>query len=420
VWGFRVNSSTSVQQTYDASGAYYLGTLFKAGTSTPGLVLAPASNRNFIPSSASGSITSYSSVTTRWTGPAVTGIVLRFPWYFVTSSAVETLVGHGATATASIEYPAGTRTQCVARVGGGTSLTITDGSNLDMTCPVSIPAKTKFWVHIHFDFGAAGTLLSNIILSSTTADRNENNGIDKTMSGTVTANVTAAPGGANGYSPLVAGFIAPTDRGDIAIGDSILASIQEITAGNYVASVDTFGNVGWFDKVWHGLNSAGVWNFSRASSGAFQWSGNMTRRIDCVRGMNACRVINALGHNDLGSSVATLVSNQGIINNLLLPSVKKIIMAKLTPYTTSTDSFITAANQTLVGTNNADYNTAVAAGSISGQTGFIDLMNAFQDQVTGQQIWPYDGVTANKFTPEGVHPNPPAVTQAVSRLAFPT
>jgi hypothetical protein len=335
------------------------------GGGTSSLALAPIGPRNEVGGGASGVAQLLNTAIRHRTGrKPVSGFVLRCPWFFVSSVGVETLIGNGCTATASVEYPPGTFTQAFAAVGGTASMTITDGTAPDFNVAVNIPAGTDFFVHWHSDGGVGGKYPLSVVGSSLFADRQDAGSTDRTMVGGETAIAVAAPGGLTSYSPVVLGFIDASEPSYIGVGDSIMAGTHELGGSIYAASVDAYGNLGWFEQLIHGLNGYGYLNMARSNTQAAQWAvaNAMNRRLDLCRGLTNSICINALGHNDTGFSAASIQTNVGTVNTRMNGIVKKTVGATITPSTVSTQPVTQLTSSGTIATANVASTSTLSNG----------------------------------------------------------
>jgi len=388
--------------------------MFSGAAATP-TRFGIASNRNKIPDTTQ-TIQMCSTRAIKKTGnSAVSDIVIRCPWFYVTSSNVETLVGNGASITASIEYPVSSGIFYQATIGGNPTLTVVDGTSPDFDpINLTIPANTKFALHCWLNAGAAGKFPYTCYLSTARWGDGIELGaslVDKTMIGGESSNNTA---GIRGYSPLVFGTVLKNARDCIIAGDSV--SVGDVESSD-VAGGDTDGNLGPLERLL-GLNSFANLNMGRSGTKASQWQavGAMTKRLDAARGLTGAnkvkRVINELAHNDWAASNASWMGYMGIINGNFAPYSQKITGCTTTPYVdSSSDGYLTQGGQVLHPSSNLNqFNITVRAGTILWQNGgYIDLSAAVANPVD-QSYWKTPGDTGyapiptQALTGDGTHP----------------
>lgn len=315
--------------------------------------------------------------------------------FYITAGSPNESVGGDGTYTASIEYPAGQFSQVL--FGGRTSTTILAGNVgfSDYTRPVQmIPKGTQFWT-LQWIANTVGNLCN---------DFNDNAAGDKfvasasalpdvTMGGAIT-NLTS-----NGVAPLA--LIGMTSAGSYLLeGDSIMRGFNDdatisdyrkgIVAKAFPADTYAFVNVASF-----ALRVDDVFTRSAGRRQIYKYCS------DCI---------SERGVNDLmaGISVATITSGLQTIWAELRPGTR-VQQLTLTPETSSAGSiWETDGDQTSV--NVADegrrvtFNTTLRAGSMAGTTSFFDSCTAWESSLNSGKI-KGDGVTPQKYTNDGVHPN---------------
>lgn len=320
--------------------------------------------------------------------------------YRVDGANVEQSAGTG-TFKASVEYPAGTMTLC--KFSGNTTVTITGA--LDATtdaCGPAIPQGAKFWIRMLYTNTGSGIVFSGSVPYSATDEG------DLFGSGAPTDNVTSGtiangPGGtgSTGFHPLA--IIGPTTQPSVCLlGDSRVTGFGDLVndfTGDTGETARSIGPTYAYTKLavfGSNLNTA-VTNFTARS------------RI----GAYCTHFIDEYGINDIGggATAANVASNRTAMA-ALFPS-KAMFGITIPTSTTSSDSWLTIANQT--GTQNpavvATFNGLVRAG-ISGEVGYFDVAAAVDPSAIGK--WPVSfnlfaaSGAANFATTDGIHESPNA------------
>ncbi|WP_168371495.1 SGNH/GDSL hydrolase family protein [Sphingomonas sp. Leaf257] len=228
------------------------------------------------------------------------------------------------------------------------------------------------------------------------------------------------------------------DGNPVVLGavDSIGESRQE-----YAVEADTRGNLGWLRK-W--LDTAdGTYgrtpHFLIGMPGArsqYELAAGATLRwqvIDQAAAFNTGRalpftvLVNQLGQNDLNSKFATMRANYtGFLDRFAAryPGIR-VVATGVLPRTSSTDLWMSRANQTLVtgnewGTAGGRWGTGFKwqleaykeSGAEGRIAGYIDTRPFWYDD-TAPGTWP---VLSSQPSPEGVHPYAVAVTAIVGAI----
>lgn len=266
------------------------------------------------------------------TRDVISSLKLVLPnWYVDTNNNTNTWaeLGTGSTASvkAAIEYPAGTYTQVL--FGGSATGSIASGSNLvSDALSINIPINTEFWCRISFQ-NTGGVLYRPITANSGIGDRVEVTATDKTTSGTIADSVP-------NYAYPPAAIISQTNnRSVFMIGTS--------RTFGYTDTVDGTGNVGEMER------SIGP-KYAYCNAGiSFDSAANLvaahTKRAALANAYHT-DVIVEHGANEGSDDLAT---RQGHLATIwaLFPTLR-VYGATLAPYTTSSDSWATVANQTVV------------------------------------------------------------------------
>jgi hypothetical protein len=318
----------------------------------PGQPMLCCNSNNAIYTSTSGADSSNNSMNTRrtCTAPALTAIsdiVLGFPGFgMVLASLGEVSIPNGFTVTASIEYPLGTTPRQVF-FNGANSGTIVPGRTLLKTDPFPgfIPAGAQFAVKTFITWtgtmwlcsGASSTLLPPASAGLPGDWTNRGVGLpDLTLTTTVQTQTTSN----SGYSPII--YAMPVTRVPAlcAIGDSWFAGSNDV-----------------HDPISGGTTIIRAFQNQIPIAASCLGGFNMVEYVQRQEGQsavfrNACtHMIMELGINDVdanGQTLATYQANYQTTINPLLARQVKVWGWTLSPHTTSTDRWITTANQTPV------------------------------------------------------------------------
>lgn len=127
-------------------------------------------------------------------------------------------------------------------------------------------------------------------------------------------------------------------------------------------------------------------------------------------------IIVALGTNNIGGSLAT---NQPLMQTVFADFARtgrRVWVPTVPPYTTSTDSFVTTANQTVTANeaNRVAMNNWIRT-KPANVYGVIEVADVLETS-RNSGIWKADGTAGNKLTTDGIHPN--AAGSALAATAF--
>jgi lysophospholipase L1-like esterase len=421
--------------TADGSGPYMLD---NAGNATlMGTALSPlrfATNSSFAPSATQSLTTTRLYQVSRrafWLGSGdMSQLVLSFLNWTIGTGGV-TLVGNSFTIVkASLEKDGGSYTPIT--FGGSRSKVIAAGDT-DIQCDAISPSAfsltkftrdEKYWLRILVQVPAAGNVLPkgqgyNGSRGGTfptwvgyAFDPTENTTVpDVDGTGTIGTGNGIFNNNVNPIPYVVLGRFKTGDPATwLGIGDSIMdtsndtltnvgfagyfarAMTNDTFTANFVGGMD-FGVSGGLAALWSGTNIAkatAYWKYAKYATEEF-------------------------GTNNFAVSAQSLATMQGQQTTLWTQMLgisggpTKILRSKLLPRTTSTDTFLTEANQ-----------TAVAGGFVAG--GNADLANQWFDTLVGTTLastvsfttllgvdpwkWVVDGVTPSYATSDGTHPAP--------------
>jgi lysophospholipase L1-like esterase len=312
-----------------------------------------------------------------------------------TGTGAETSVGGAITYECAIEYPAGTYTRVT--FGGSTQGTCPAGSTLiSDTVAVVIPYGSQFWVRQFIN--SAGTLhyYQTAGLTNSGAAMGEQvefavSGLSSKVLGGSIASATAAV-----IYPLA--IIGNTTRPSVlGFGDSRIAG-----------QGDTFDTSGLIGHVMRAVGGRYGFAQSGIPSDRANWAvTNFTQRLKLVP--YASHIVVQYGINDLNgggrTDAQTLTDLQTIWSFIAAQkrSTCKVYQCTLDPFTTSTDSWATLANQTVASFESfrVSLNTTFRTTAQANIDGFIEIADAVESgRNTGK--WQVTG-SANGFTSDGVH-----------------
>jgi hypothetical protein len=388
------------------AGAPLLAPVAAKGLATPPPFISPATARasRYIPQSVSIPIgnttmavpdnsfndTTSNSLNSRrlcWvpTASDVTDIVLAFPGFGLNAPEAD-LPGGYTVVAASIEYPLGTPPSQVF-FSGAASMTVTPGRVLIKSdpLPITIPAGSSFAVKCDLSWTPGNFWLNDLVacfmLGEWTA-RGTNLGSHSLDNTTVTSSSTTF-----GFAPVCYATPASPIACVGLIGDSI---------GQLAAT--------WIDpntgsNTW-GQPMRGVLpfiNLARSSDYSVSYFARHEGRNLVLRN-GITHLIWEMGGNDLFDAVplATMQTNLLTAIEPFIDRGVQCFAVTLTPRTSSTDGWISAANQTLVSTSNEatrqSYNAWLRSNwSRVGLAGFFDLAHAVDPGDTGK--WSFDAGT---------------------------
>lgn len=218
------------------------------------------------------------------------------------------------------------------------------------------------------------------------------------------------------YGPsIIMGKPASATPSVLLQGDSIMSGY-----GSADSTGDLNGNYGCYEQRL--ANGYGCFKIAVPGEAAGGWVSNNTKQLAFVdamitRGLKISHVIIGLGVNDflgtIGGSVLT--ATQGFMTSIATTwkgrGVGKIIMTTIPPYTTSSDGFVTTANQTIGNANYSlaglvdQYNTAIKANNPVND-GVFDIRTFCQDATvtTKWRVDAFGGSTAFCLG-DGIHPS---------------
>jgi lysophospholipase L1-like esterase len=358
--------------------------------------------RSFLPGNYSATTTMMTRSWQRAYVP-VSSIEIAIPnWYVDTTTGGEIGFGGVLTATASVEYPKGTFTRITFNNGAASGTTANFTTLWSDLTPLgfTIPANAYFRIAIYMA-NPVGLANMNYAYASDRGRGDEfaYNGADHTMDATVQGSGTTSA-----YYP--AAVMAQSDRTVwVSLGDSLTAGINETVT-------DPSGGRGFVGRA---LAKLGPYlNYGVPGDYAQWFVSSHARRIELIQAAGATAAFDLYGSNDIynGRTSAQLVADRASIRGYL-PNIN-VYDGTVTPRTSSTDGWKTAANQTISNsTNNTQrttFNNAVRAG-LTGSPGFVDIADAVETSTTDEFGPVQDGGVliprllrkADGSSPDGVH-----------------
>lgn len=350
------------------------------------------------PSSTSGSLTSWTSRSTHVAMVATSALKIAFPNWV----SGENGPGASATLKASCEYPAGTFNQIL--FGGQVTGTIPNGGTIisDMvSLSVQIPEFATYWIRTTFNCSAGsqwcyGKNNQDAATYSSTAVT------DLTMSGTISS---YANGGQAVQRPIA--IIGQTSKPSIlGVGDSRLGGFGEDVAasGDCPDYTTTIGR----ERIW--ARYGGYCNIAAPGGTAGQFTSAHAQTVFLSQFASIAAIEYLINDINNGSNLAACQSYAQTISAYFSPL--PVLWITLSPFTTSTDSWATAANQTVKSWEaiRTGFNDSIRAfGGISasgnmGLSGFIevaDLVETYRNSGKWLPVLSSSPVT----TADGIHDN---------------
>ncbi len=297
-----------------------------------------------------------------------------------TTDATETFTG-------SVEYPAGTFYQL--KWSGATSVTSAGTLKVsDAVTGLVLPYGAQFWVRLY----ETGTHVVYSTLNSSVSF----GGFDQTTIGTSTTDQTMSGTVSNGtsYADLQPACIIASTVQPAVLG---LGDARIVGYGDSRNDPSADGGETW---RWIGPRYAYL-DLSVSSATAQSYLSNNTVRK--LLGAYTTAAINDLGAADISNNPQTTVSTVTGYRAQATAIFNKPYTFGLTipPVTTSTDSFVTAANQTISSLESlrTSTNTAIRAG-VASEVAVIDTDRMIDPAATG--LWPVNGTTY-AYTINGSH-----------------
>lgn len=329
-----------------------------------------------------------------------------------TSAGGEVALANGYTVLAALEKVSPSVAK-VASLGGKKAIVIEAGAGFVMTDPIGLDMAASEVAQVQYEARAAQAAdalpsdlyglvaLSSVSLAYRSALSTGQIGTAGTWSATSrTANQNV------GCVSAIVGLPQRSFPSVVVLGDSIAEGREDNSTG------DAAGNHGYIQRGLYAGGPGGVAvPYTTAAVSGEKWStiaaGGATQRLTLLK--YCSHVIVNYGINDIGggASLATLQSNFTTGVTSIKRYGVKVYACKLTPRTTSSDSWATLANQTLatghdVGGIRDQFNAWLDTQVGSTIDGVIDPNPYCESGSTGK--WVVDG-NANYATADGIHPS---------------
>jgi lysophospholipase L1-like esterase len=309
--------------------------------------------------------------------------------------------GSGGTLTlsATIDYinTAGVQILTPITYSGATTTVITNGNNSNPDwMVVDIPKGRTFRIRYHgvWTVGMCATGSNYIpIYASGTLFEGQNNGNGVDVANQLTSASPTYAVGSIVFRPVA--ILGNTNRATVLIcGDSIAVGTKD--AEDYALKCGVLERSIPF----------GVINIARGGELAqvvTSTPANISKRIALAQ--YCTHVIVNYGTNDLASGY-TAVQVQGFLNTFYTQNFvgKSYIVCTLLPKTTGTWDTAAAQTVTVYDAQLLALNDIILTGTITGQSGTIDLHEIFSDAYATNK-WKVYGTTATAITSDGIHPN---------------
>lgn len=295
----------------------------------------------------------------------------------------EQTMGANATITAAIEYPSGTFTQVT--FSGAAQGTIPDGTFiLSDAVSVTIPASAVFYVRSYYT-NTAGICYHNNGCNTSLGESctfAASGVVDQTMGGTITNT-----SGHIGYGPIaIIGWSSAPAL--LFLGDSRGMGVNDTATGSTSA-------VGELAPSFGDSYASSNMCISGATAQGLA-TAPTAQRVKLAPYFT--HVLSQFGINDLTNShtASTIISDLRTIQGLF-PG-KKFYQATIAPHTTSTDSWATTANQTVVASEaqRVSLNTTIRANA-SGFNGYVEVADQVES-ARNSGLW-----IAPSYTTDGLH-----------------
>ena len=350
-------------------------------------------DRTFLPGTYNNSIKETMSRTRHVACDDITSLKLVYSnWYMANGLATGT--GGTATINASIEYPVGTIVRSLS--GGNNAGTVISGNNQvrDETA-INIPRGTEFFVRTHYSNPAGGIWanraggdananFADVFTFGTTVD-------DLTGGGTIVS--AGAPGLVYGPSSII--MQGAKNKSVFVFGDSRAFGLHD--------DIDTTLKAGIVQRAF----PANVATCNAAQSGSLyqQYANDPTfneKFLEIAQYYDYFALSAGINDINAGRTPAQVIAD---IKTLIsrFPSTAKVILTTINPYTSSTDSWSTLANQT-VGANEVNrvtLNNLIRAGGIHKVVHIADVADVVESARDSGK-WIVNG-SANFATQDGLH-----------------
>lgn len=333
-------------------------------------------------------------------------------WYLNGSSAGIPTTADSHVIKRYIEYPAGTFTQITW--SAATSVTVGVGAAVKSDLvPISIPAGAEFWERtVNLTSTVTNYPTISLPFASTTIGVDDGcvASTDLGNSGTVSAGGTT---GFLGAAAIMGTIQTANARSFFIIGDSIAFGQADQSSG-------AKGGSGYISRA---LDIHGYPYARMVVSG---WSANSlvvnsTLPVAFIATLTFPEVIQQLGTNDMAvnsRSAAQILADHQTIYGMV--TGKTIHQTTINSRTSSTDGFITTANQTVITIGTLSQLNSLNASIRALPTHVTDVLDAADGQMSARDsdIWSIstlNGVAKN-LTSDGIHPNQAGSSQIATAV----
>ena len=363
-----------------------------AGNNVSPSLLNVATRTGYMAASSNGGLIQSMARTFHFARDKITKLKIGIPNWFYSGNG-EGSIGASLTVTASIEYPAGTFTQLT--FGGSSSGTIPDATTgYSDFVNVSIPNGSKFYVRIWRNCSAG--LMYQGVWNPTNGDAVAwgTTTPDLTLGGTITD--VGNTQGPSFPSAIIAAskIISPALIGDSRTNGGGLGTASG-TSGDFGIMAPSIGAALPYINTGRGGDSTANYLIAANRPNRTLLVQQWTNRIQL-----------ALGIND-NLSAAQIAANLSAIA-AIYPN-KACWAYTISPQTSSTDGFLTVANQSKVKSTSA-LNDLIRAG-LSGMSGYFDVADVTMsshnsDFFVANTANAYISSPTPPYTADGIHENP--------------
>lgn len=337
----------------------------------------------------------------------ITALMAICPWYVCDTALGEIAVGGTGTLSLAIEQPLGTAAGTAKAFTFANNFTVTL-SDLQtafsdvLTLATPLLANTIYrprcWqkpgVGVQHVIGRPGLgnlgggTMSGYGGAVDWASSVAGDGADLTQVNTAFAAYTSD----TAYEPVILGLTSTPIDSYLIVADSIGQGQDDIfvPSGSLAGSGDAYGNGGAAERAM-GIRNIPYINIAKPGSTAAEWatSGYAVRRFGsylpyCNKGYLA------LGINDIvtADTAATTIAALTTIYNFMRASLSRVIVATITPTTTSSDGWTTLAGQTVHSyeQKRLDINTWIRSGAVIPLTDVFDFEAVIRDTSLGTGV----------------------------------
>jgi len=304
--------------------------------------------------------------------------------------------GSAATVTASIEYPVGTTPQRVTFSASNSAVIADAGDVWSDPLPFDVPAGAIFIEHNKF----ANTTGFARQLTQSTVDKAQIGASTTDNTGTGSQTGMVASGSVYGFTEVR----GQTDQHSLLfLGDSTFAGSGDNNGyqTNAIGACERAATALGLAFVNFGVSGAPSWNWKTNSN---TYTGPPPASItDVMNRVSAIILCSSINDINGGSSAAAFKSDlEGVIALWNPGGRKPFYLTTVPPLTTSTDSWATAANQTIPDAPKeavrVAHNLAVRRNQIVGMTGVVDFAACVEDPANPGKWLPFTTV-------DGTHPS---------------